>query len=130
MGYIPQDIYLMDGTVKENVLFDRKYSDFDVGKALKLANLFDVMQSKNGLKTKVGDAGVQLSGGQKQRVGIARAILSNPEVLVFDEGTAALDDSTEKEILNDLLNNNKDKTIVFITHKKSLISMFDKVISL
>jgi len=130
IGYIPQDIYLLDGTVKENILFDRSYSDEEVNKALKLASLSDVMNSKDGLDTQVGDAGVQLSGGQKQRVGIARALLSNPELLVFDEGTSALDEKTELEILNDLLSNNKEKTILFITHKKSLISFFDKVVSL
>jgi len=130
IGYVPQDIYLMDGTIRDNVLFDRDYDDTDLISAIRLANMSKVITSKNGLETRVGDSGIQLSGGQKQRVGIARATLGNPDILIFDEGTSALDEITEKAILSDLLANNKDKTILFITHKKGLIDQFDKIISL
>ena len=80
--------------------------------------------------TKVGERGIKLSGGQKQRLGIARAIYSNPQILIFDEATNALDALTENEILNSINNLSKDITVVMIAHRLNIIKNFDKIIFL
>ena len=82
---------------------------------------------KKGAESKVGERGVKISGGEKQRIGIARALYNNPEVLIFDEATSALDLNTESKILKMLLDLNRKKTIIFITHRKSSLNMCDRV---
>ena len=79
MGYIPQAIYLFDGSISDNVTFGRPYDKIKLIEALKRANIYDFILTKSGIKTLVGEGGVQLSGGQKQRVGIARALYGDPE---------------------------------------------------
>ncbi|MDR1007195.1 MAG: ATP-binding cassette domain-containing protein [Campylobacteraceae bacterium] len=130
IGYIPQDIYLFDGTVGENVMFG---SDVDEKKAihvLKTANIWDFLSEKDGLNTIVGERGVQLSGGQKQRIGIARALYSNPEILVLDEATSALDNETESKIMDEIYNISKDKTLIVIAHRLSTVEKCDRNIRL
>jgi ABC-type bacteriocin/lantibiotic exporter with double-glycine peptidase domain len=82
------------------------------------------------LETKLGERGARLSGGQKQRLGIARALYFNPELIVFDESTSALDLSTEKDIINTIYEFKGHKTIIFATHKTSLLDNCDSVIEI
>ena len=95
----------------------------------KLANLKDFIENELPLayETKIGEAGVKLSGGQRQRLGIARALYSNPQVLIFDEATSALDTKTEKSLVHSLNNLKKDITVITITHRLSTIQNCDKI---
>lgn len=129
-GYIPQEIYLYDGSVADNVAFGRDYNEARVIEVLQLANIYDYLQAKNGIETLVGEGGVQLSGGQKQRIGIARALYSNPEILVLDEATSALDNDTEKKIMDEIYKITQDKTLIIIAHRLSTIEQCERKISL
>ncbi|WP_372998780.1 ATP-binding cassette domain-containing protein [Sulfurimonas sp.] len=127
IGYIPQSVYLFDGTVGENVSF---YSEYDKGKiieCLKQAKIYDFLEKKDGLDTIVGEGGIMLSGGQKQRIAIARALYIEPEILVLDEATSALDDETESQIMDEIYDISKDKTLLIIAHRLSTIQRCEKV---
>jgi ATP-binding cassette, subfamily B, bacterial PglK len=127
IGYIPQSIYLFDGTVGENIVFDRKYDEEKLIDVLKKANIYDFLMKKNGLKTKVGEGGVMISGGQIQRIAIARALYGDPEVLVLDEATSALDSDLEKKIMDEIYRVSEDKTLIIIAHRLSTIERCEKV---
>jgi len=121
IGYIPQSIYLYDGTVGENVAFGSVFNEERIIKVLKMANIWDYLQEKEGINSKVGEGGVQLSGGQRQRIGIARALYDDPEVLVLDEATSALDSETESRIMDEIYRIGVDKTLIIIAHRLSTI---------
>jgi ABC-type multidrug transport system fused ATPase/permease subunit len=127
IGYIPQQIYLFDGTVAGNVVMGRDFCEEQVIKVLKKANIYDFLLEKNGLKTKVGESGILLSGGQMQRIAIARALYSDPEILVLDEATSALDDKTESKIMNEIYSAHKDKTLIIIAHRISTVLRCEKI---
>ena len=121
IGYIPQSIYLFDGTISDNVTFSSEFDEERLIKTLKAANIWEFLEKKDGIHTCVGEGGIQLSGGQKQRVGIARAIYSNPEVLVLDEATSALDNETEGKIMDEIYEVGKDKTLIIIAHRLTTV---------
>lgn len=99
----PQQIYLFDGTVAENVALGEPIDEERLIKVLKQANIWDFLATHHdGLQTRVGDGGVKLSGGQKQRIAIARALYTDPEVLVLDEATSAFDNETEAKIMDEI----------------------------
>lgn len=129
-GYIPQIIYLYDCSLRENVAFGLNPKDIDddrVWNVLKQASLYEFVKkgSPNGLDTLVGENGIRLSGGQRQRVGIARALYHNPDILVMDEATAALDNQTEAEITQALSSAERGRTIITIAHRLSTIKEHD-----
>jgi ATP-binding cassette subfamily B protein/ATP-binding cassette subfamily C protein len=126
IGYIPQSIYLFDGTVAENVTFSSKYNEEHLIKVLKMANIWEFLENKDGIHTLVGEGGIQLSGGQKQRVGIARALYANPEVLVLDEATSSLDNETEGKIMDEIYAVSKDKTLIVIAHRLTTVERCKK----
>jgi ATP-binding cassette subfamily B protein/ATP-binding cassette subfamily C protein len=127
IGYIPQDIYLFDGTVAENVSFGSDNNDEDkIIAALEKAQIWNFLEAKEGLNTIVGEGGIQLSGGQKQRIGIARALFSDPEILVLDEATSSLDNTTESEIMNEVYGISGDKTLIVIAHRLSTVEQCDR----
>ncbi|ORI01044.1 ABC transporter ATP-binding protein [Campylobacter concisus] len=130
VGYIPQSIYLFDGTVGENVAFGYEYDKERIIEVLKKANIYDFLSSKEGIDTLVGDGGIQLSGGQKQRIGIARALYSDPEILVLDEATSALDNETEAKIMDEIYEISQDKTLLIIAHRLSTIERCNRKIML
>ena len=130
IGYIPQQVYLFDGTIAENVCFGRKTDQSLLEKVLKQANIFDFLQTKEGVETLVGEGGIQLSGGQKQRIAIARALYGQPEILVLDEATSALDSETEKKIMDEIYQISQDKTLIIVAHRLSTIKGCDKVYQL
>ena len=130
IGYIPQQVYLFDGTIEENVCFGRDLDKSLLKTALKKANIFDFLQTQQGINTLVGEGGVQLSGGQRQRVSIARALYGQPEILVLDEATSALDEETEKKIMNEIYQISQDKTLIIIAHRLSTIKGCDKIYQL
>ena len=131
VGYVSQNLYLLDDSIKSNIAFGYKENEVSL---LKVENSINnsqlskfVNNLKNGLETKVGERGVKISGGERQRIGIARALYNDPEILVFDEATSNLDLGTESKILETLLKLKMKKTIIFITHRQSSLSICDRV---
>lgn len=126
IGMVTQDVSLLSGTVSENINFFNETVDEEVIiNSSKIACIYDdVMKFPMGFDTLLGENGANLSGGQKQRLSIARAISSNPDLLLIDEGTSNLDEETEKIIINNLFQ--LDKTIIFITHRHNYIPGVNK----
>jgi ATP-binding cassette, subfamily B, bacterial PglK len=131
LGYVPQNLYLLDDSIKKNIAFgykENEISDLKIQSSINRSQLFKFISGlKNGLDTKVGERGIKISGGEKQRIAIARALYNDPEILVLDEATSALDLDTENRVLEILLNLKDKKTIIFITHRKSGLSICDRV---
>ena len=132
MGFVPQDTVLFNDTIYENIRYGRiDSSDKEIQKAIKLAHLDTfISQLPEGENTIVGERGLKLSGGEKQRVAIARTILKNPSIFVFDEATSSLDSESEKLILDAVNEISKDKTSLIIAHRLSTIANADKIIVL
>ena len=132
IGIVPQDPLLFSGTVSENIaLTNPEASSEEIIRAARLANAHDfIMDLPSGYSTPVGERGAALSGGQRQRVAIARTLLSNPKLLVMDEATSALDYETERKVCDNLLENLKDQTVFFITHRLSTIRQADLIVML
>ncbi len=130
MGYVSQDVLLFYGSLRENIAFGMPYAeDSAVVAAAEVAGLTDyVNRHPHGFDMGVGERGESLSGGQRQSVGIARAVLHNAPVLLLDEPTSAMDFSSEATITQRLLNFARNKTVVLVTHRTSLLSMVDRVI--
>ncbi|WP_418184714.1 ABC transporter ATP-binding protein [Aliarcobacter vitoriensis] len=120
---------LFNNTLRFNITMgDENINDEDIYKALKIAQLIDVVYSlENGLDTLVGKNGVRLSGGQRQRLSIARMIIANPSVVIFDESTSALDVQTESKLFCDLEDILKYKTVITIAHRLSTVKNANKI---
>ena len=118
---------MLDGTIRENVVFGSPTTDDSrVWKALEDAKLADfVRMQKAGLDTEIGERGVRLSGGQRQRIGIARALCSDPDLLVFDEATSSLDTETEAAIMEAIHALHGKKTMIIIAHRFDTIKNCD-----
>jgi ABC-type multidrug transport system fused ATPase/permease subunit len=134
ISYVPQDVTIINGTIRENVAlgFGREYAtDELVSNCLRIAQLETLIsQSEFGLDTPVGDHGTKLSGGQRQRLGIARAMFTNPSLLVLDEATSSLDGQTEAD-LSEAVNKLKGEvTVILIAHRLSTVRSADQVIYL
>ena len=127
IGYVPQSIFLIDDTIKNNIAFGAKNVDYKMlDYAIKSSGLYEfINKSKDGIETFVGERGVKLSGGQKQRIGIARALYSNPDILIFDEATSSLDIENENKIVKTINKIQGKKTIIIITHRMSTIKNVD-----
>ena len=122
---------MLDGDIRENVAFGIDKDDVDekqVWNALEEASLADFVKSlPEGLHTQLGERGIRLSGGQRQRIGIARALYTNPSILIFDEATSALDNETEKAIMESVNHLHGHKTMVIIAHRLTTIEDCDHV---
>jgi ABC-type multidrug transport system fused ATPase/permease subunit len=132
VGYVPQTIYLTDASVLENIAFGVPAADVDraaVERAARIANIHDfvVKELPNGYDTVVGDRGVRLSGGQRQRIGIARALYHDPAVLIFDEATSAVDNVTERAIIDAIDTIASQRTIVIIAHRLETVRNCDNI---
>ena len=121
IGYIPQQIYLLDESIRENIAFgieSNKIKDEDIWKALETAQLKSFVENlPQGLDTLIGEHGTKLSGGQRQRLSIARALYTNPSVLVMDEATSSLDNETEDAVMAAIKGLQGEKTIIIIAHR-------------
>jgi len=130
VSYVPQDVFLFSETISNNIRFGNAAATMeDVKKAARSASIYNEIESFNeGFETMVGERGVTLSGGQKQRISIARALIKDPEIVIFDDCLSAVDGKTEKEILANLYSFLKEKTAIIITHRIFSLFQFDKII--
>lgn len=129
IAYVPQDPFLFSDTIKSNLILggnDKK--DEEIVKALKLSAVWeDIQKFPKGLETKIGERGVTLSGGQKQRITIARALLRDADVFIFDDCLSSVDPETEEKIIRTIRNRLKDKLLIVITHRLKVLSKADKI---
>ncbi|WP_418263585.1 ABC transporter ATP-binding protein [Flavobacterium faecale] len=132
IGIVPQDAFLFSDSIKNNIKFGKENATEDeVIQAAKNAVVHkNIMGFKNKYDTVLGERGITLSGGQKQRVSIARAIIKNPPILLFDDCLSAVDTETEEAILNNLFEICKDKTTIIVSHRVSSAKNADKIIIL
>ncbi|NNC86167.1 MAG: ABC transporter ATP-binding protein [Bacteroidia bacterium] len=137
VGYVPQDIFLFSDTISNNIAFGLK-EDIEKGEliqrieqAAKDSVVYDnIVGFPNKFETKLGERGITISGGQKQRISIARAIIKNPKILIFDDCLSAVDTKTEEEILQNLSRIMKDKTTIIIGHRVSSVKNADHILVL
>ena len=127
---VPQETFLFGGTIKENISFGKEVTDEEIITAAKMANAYNFIQEDlpNKFETEVGERGALLSGGQKQRIAIARALIKNPEIMIFDEATSALDSESEKLVQDALDSLMEGRTTFVIAHRLSTIVRADKIV--
>ena len=131
IGYAPQEYQLFSKSIKENVLFYRYDLEDRLDEVLEQADIKkDIIRFKDGIDTLVGENGLSLSGGQKQRLGIARALLSNPEILILDDSLSAVDSNTEKAIIENIKKTREGKTNIIVAHRISAVRHADKIVVL
>lgn len=132
IGYVPQDAFLFSDTIKNNIkIGDEKATDEEIILAAKAAYIHhNILNFNKKYETLVGERGVTLSGGQKQRVSIARALLSDPKILIFDDCLSAVDTETEEIILNNLKKASEGKTSIIISHRTSSVKNADNILVL
>jgi ATP-binding cassette subfamily B multidrug efflux pump len=132
IGFVTQDVFIFSDTLRNNVLFGRhNVSEKDVEAALSAADMFeDIRGFENGLDTLLGERGITLSGGQRQRLTIARALLSDPPILILDDALSMVDTRTEERILNRILGLRRQKTNLIVSHRVSTVSRTDRTVVL
>jgi ABC-type bacteriocin/lantibiotic exporter with double-glycine peptidase domain len=132
IGYVPQKIYLTNDSIIDNVIFGQEKKekhDLELfNRILDMCNLRELIDSKyNKEHFLIGERGAKLSGGQQQRIGIARALYKQPDILILDEATNALEIETEKQIIETILNLKEKLTIILVTHNKSILNLASKI---
>jgi len=133
-GYVPQDIYILNTTISKNIALGLRDQDIDekkVYECLEKANLLEYIKSlPDGIHSKIEHRGINLSGGQIQRLGIARAFYFDPQIIILDESTNALDRDTENKILQEIVGLKEKYTFLIVSHKQSTVSICDNIYSL
>lgn len=131
MGYVPQAVYLPDDSLRKNIAFgvpDQKIDDAKIWKALEQAQLKEFVEAlPKRLDTPIGERGVRFSGGQRQRVAIARALYNEPDILILDEATAALDNETENAVMEAIEGLQGKITLIIIAHRLTTIRKCDRI---
>ncbi|MCF0069917.1 ABC transporter ATP-binding protein/permease [Dyadobacter sp. CY261] len=131
IGFVTQDTQLFSGTIKENLLFvNPEATDEMINDVLLKAACYNLLaRAENGIQTVIGEGGLKLSGGERQRLSIARALLRNPNLIIFDEATSALDSLTEEEISNTIrtITDQRQHITVMIAHRLSTIMYADRI---
>lgn len=132
IGYVPQDSFLFSDTLQNNITFGKASATIEeVENAAKMADVHrNIVSFSEGYQTVLGERGISLSGGQKQRVSIARALIKNPKIFLFDDCLSAVDTETEEKILNNLKQTSKAKTTIIVSHRISAIKNADHVLVL
>lgn len=130
ISVVTQDVFLLNDTIKNNLtLLDKNISMREIEEITKKLDLYDFIQnSPEGFETIVGDNGIKLSGGQKQRISIARVLLKNNPVIIFDEATASLDNNAQEEIIKLIFEYLKNKTVIIIAHRLKVVKECDNII--
>ena len=129
VSYISQDVPVFDGTIKENLVFEKNVSKEQMLDALSEVQLSHLVENlAEGLDTEIGEKGTCLSGGEKQRLAIARLWFENPELVILDEATSAMDNLTEEIVMKSVMQKMKDKTVIAIAHRLNSIAGFDRII--
>ena len=132
LAYVPQDVFIINGTIRDNVCLGYNKESIPtelINKALEKAQLSDFVDNlPSKLDTYIGDNGSKLSGGQKQRLGIARALITEPKILVMDESTSSLDGETENNLTNAIISLKGKTTLILIAHRLSTVRNADKII--
>ena len=129
VSYISQDVPVFDGTIKENLVFEKNVSEEQMLDALREVQLSHLVENlEEGLDTEIGEKGTCLSGGEKQRLAFARLWFENPELVVLDEATSAMDNLTEENVMKSVMQKMKDKTVIAIAHRLNSIASFDRII--
>ena len=128
-GIVPQDVSLINDSVKNNIIYGREVSERALSHAIEVSNSQDfIAKLPEGIHTQIGERGVKLSGGQKQRLSIARAVVSNPKILIFDEATSSLDSDSEMKVQHAIENVLKNKSAIIVAHRMSTIKNSDQII--
>lgn len=133
IGYVPQEVFLFSDSIANNISFGMKRTatQEEIEQAAKDADVYhNIVDFPEGFDTRLGERGINLSGGQKQRISIARAIIKDPNLLIFDDCLSAVDTETEEKILNALKRIMKGKTAVIISHRVSSVKNADKILVL
>ncbi len=132
ISYVPQEVFLFSDTIKNNIRFGNEHATIEqVWEAARNAGIYDeIISFQHGFDTIVGERGITLSGGQKQRISIARALIKNPEILIFDDCLSAVDSKTENAIIQHLKQFLQSKTAIIITHRIFSSFDFDNIIIL
>jgi len=134
IGYVPQDTFLVDGTIAENIVLGSHKKKFDYDKINEVINFCELKELINnrvdGVDSQIGQKGAFLSGGQRQRLNIARALYRNPDLLILDESTNALDNKTKINIFKKLHKLKSKVTIIVVTHDNDLLDYFDEIIKI
>jgi len=132
LGVVPQEPTMFNNSIKFNLIYGREdATDEEINDVAKKANILDFINKlPQGFETKVGERGIKLSGGQKQRLAIARALLVNPKILIFDEATSNLDSESEKQIQSALNQAAVSRTVIVVAHRFSTIRDADKIVVL
>lgn len=132
LGVVSQAIFLTDQSFRENIALGvapQHIDDLRVAEAVRLAQLEEFVASlPDGLETVVGERGIRVSGGQRQRIAIARALYRDPSVIIFDEGTSALDNTTERELIAALERLRGERTIIMVAHRLSTVRIADRIV--
>ena len=129
VSYISQDVPVFDGTIKENLVFEKNVSKEQMLDALSEVQLSHLVENlAEGLDTEIGEKGTCLSGGEKQRLAFARLWFENPELVILDEATSAMDNLTEEIVMKAVMQKMKDKTVIAIAHRLNSIAGFDRII--
>ena len=132
ISYVPQDVFLFSDSIKNNISFGVEKADMEtIKKAAVQASIHhEIEKFEKGYETLIGERGVTLSGGQKQRISIARALIKQPKMVIFDDCLSAVDAKTENEVIGNLYTYLQDKTAIIITHRIFSLFDFDKIIVL
>ena len=130
IGIVQQDVFLFSGTFAENIAYGKKdATEEEIVEAAKKANIYDyIMSLPDQFETQIGERGIRLSGGQKQRLSIARVFLKNPSILILDEATSSLDNTTEALIQEALNSLKKGRTTIVVAHRLSTIKNADEIL--
>ena len=134
IGFVSQDPFMFYGDIRSNVAYAREATDDEIQKSLEIAGAWEfVSQLSDGINTMVGDRGVMLSGGQRARIALARALLKDPDLLVLDEASAALDAETEKRIQMSLFggsNGDSNRITIAVAHRLATIRNADEIVAM